>query len=629
MHSGRQRVRRLGTWAALLTVAGCGIGLLVARPWLSGRGLAVDSRAYDQQDWDGAARQARRTLRARPDDIEALRLMARSSVRLSRDDAAIAIYTQRFSDKTIQAEDCLLLGLALQRRGQTDAAARAWDKILEFDAIPPRTLDEFARLQMWYQRLDAAAAAAKRLAKQPGWESRGNMILGLVLIGGDDAAGAAAIFHAALRDNPNAPDAAPEPISVRKLIARTFLLVDRPAESLTQLEWVLARRSDPEASWLMSRAHLRMGNTAQAKKALAGAGSYRAENPMEPEPGPYVGAARCERCHRAISERSRDSRHTRSFYRGEELLGLPRPERPWVDPDDPKVTHTIQERGGALWEETRVEDTVFASLIEYAFGTSDRSLTMVSRDAGGLYHTVRMSYYRGVDGEGWDRSLLDTLHPDRPDKFQGETLESRDGVVRCLFCHTTNRRPSRDWTGPESADRGIGCERCHGPGGDHIAAVEAGFPDLAISNPAAASPAVVTSRQCNECHILGKDFRRDNPEDSGWLRSAGVGWTWSRCNTESGGAFGCVTCHDPHQSARATSTAQYEAKCLGCHSAKGTHPSDAASTGVPRAVGPAYSVCPVDSSHGCIKCHMPRVRVNELHADLSDHFIRVRRREGG
>ncbi len=629
MHSEGRRARRVGIWAALLIVAGSAIGLVAAWPRLSGDRWAASSSAYDRQDWEAAARQARETLRARPNDVEALRLLARSSVRLGRDDSAIAIYSQRLNEKMLQAEDFVLLGWALQRRERTAEAARAWDKVLAFDAVPPQTIDEFARLQMWYQRLDAAAAAARRLAEQPGWRARGRVILGLVLIGGDDAPGAAEVFRLALRDDPRAPDTAPEPLPVRKLIARTFLLADRPAEALPQLEWVLARGADAEASWLLSRVYLRMGEKLKAKKALAQAGSYRADHPMEPEPGPYVGAARCEKCHQAIVERSRGSRHTQSFYRGEELLGLPRPKQPWVAPDDPGVAHTIQKRGGALWEETRVNDTVFASLIEYAFGTSDRAVTMVSRDDRGQYHTVRMSYYHSADGEGWDQSLLDTLHPDRPDKFRGETLEARDGVVRCLFCHTTNPNPSRERTGPESADHGIGCERCHGPGGDHIAAVEAGFTDLAIVNPAAVTPAVATARQCNECHILGKNFRRDDPEDPGWLRSAGVGWTWSRCNTESDGAFGCVTCHEPHSSARATSTAQYEAKCLGCHSAQRIAPPGEAAAGIRRVAGPSPTVCPVDSSHGCLECHMPRVRVKELHADLTDHYIRVRRRRGG
>ena len=141
----------------------------------------------------------------------------------------------------------------------------------------------------------------------------------------------------------------------------------------------------------------------------------------------------------------------------------------------------------------------------------------------------------------------------------------RDGLAKCLYCHVTNPRTGHDALGPEMADRAIGCERCHGPGGNHIVAVEAGFPDPAIVNPAGASPEVVTIKQCNDCHVLARSSRKDDPENPGWVRSQGVGWTRSRCNTESGGAFGCVTCHDPHQQRRAISTAEYEAKCLLCH----------------------------------------------------------------
>ncbi len=621
---------RLGVLVGLLAAAGSGILLIAFWPGHSGVGRSRgNGTALDLKDWDASAARARETLRTHPNDVEALRLLARASVRLGRLDPAIAIYTQRMSEKALEVEDYVLLGWALEQRGKTAAAAVVWDKVLGFTSIPPDLVDEFARLQLWYQRLDAAAAAAKRLSTQPGWESRGRMILGLALVGKDDITGAAEVFRAALHDDPSAVETAPEPLALRKLIARTFLVENRPTEALPELEAVLAHGADAEASWLLSRAQLRLGNKEQARLALAAAGSYRASNPLEPEPGPYVGAAQCERCHRAVFDRSRGSRHTRSYYRGDELLQLPRPREPWIDPDDPGVTHTIRESGGKLREETRIGDKVVMSVIEYAFGTSDRSVTMVSRDPQGTFHTVRMSYYRSAEGEGWDRSLLDTLHPDRSRKYEGETLEVRDGVVRCLYCHATNPRPRLSARSPESADQGIGCERCHGPGGDHIAAVEAGLPDLAIVNAAAVSPAVATAKQCNECHILGKNFEHADPQDPGWLRSAGVGWTWSRCNIESEGAFGCVTCHDPHASARSISTEQYEAKCLGCHAGS----SNAAASKSGRAQGGSAAkkntVCPVSPARGCLECHMPRVRVKELHADLTDHYIRIRRPGGG
>jgi hypothetical protein len=357
----------------------------------------------------------------------------------------------------------------------------------------------------------------------------------------------------------------------------------------------------------MSRVYLQAGDQARALAALEQAGPYRANNPLDPEPGPYVGEARCEKCHASIFRDSLASRHTQTYYRGRQLDELPLPGRPLPDPDDPEVTHTYHRRDGVLRAETRVGDQVLEAVIEYAFGTADRYVTMVGRDSGGRYHMSRLSYYRTLDGKGWDRTTLDMTHPTRaqPAEFQGETIGVRDGLAKCLYCHVTNPRTGQEAIGPEMADRAIGCERCHGPGGNHVAALELGFSDPAIVNPANASPQVVTTKQCNECHILEHQVRQDDPENPGWVRSQGIGWMRSRCNTESGGAFGCVTCHNPHQSARATSAADYEAKCLKCHA------------------GAGRTTCSVNLSQGCVRCHMPRIRIGSLHMELTDHHIRV------
>ena len=185
----------------------------------------------------------------------------------------------------------------------------------------------------------------------------------------------------------------------------------------------------------------------------------------------------------------------------------------------------------------------------------------------------------GGPGLGSDDPRPSTIRP-HPEDFQGELIGVRAGVAKCLYCHITYPRAGRERIGPETADRAIGCERCHGPGGNHLAAVAAGFSDPAIVNPASASPRAVTEQQCNDCHILDRRYRHDDREKPDWVRSQGVGWIWSRCNTESGGAFGCVTCHDPHQGLRSTTTAKYEAKCLACHSATAAQPA-----GVPGPVG--------------------------------------------
>jgi hypothetical protein len=85
-----------------------------------------------------------------------------------------------------------------------------------------------------------------------------------------------------------------------------------------------------------------------------------------------------------------------------------------------------------------------------------------------------------------------------------------------------------------------------------------------------------------------------------------------------------VTCHDPHKNARATTTAQYESKCLNCHApAVQPVPGDHSQAAERGASGPKYRACPVDRSKGCIACHMPQVRIDSLHLNLTDHHIRI------
>ena len=115
--------------------------------------------------------------------------------------------------------------------------------------------------------------------------------------------------------------------------------------------------------------------------------------------------------------------------------------------------------------------------------------------------------------------------------------------------------------GPEAADHSIGCEKCHGPGGNHLLAIAAKFPDPAIARPNLASGARVV-KICAQCHSpRGKTVSPDDPNS---VRFQGTTLTWSRCYTESNDALDCVTCHDPHRNA-VTSPSHYETRCLSCH----------------------------------------------------------------
>jgi hypothetical protein len=298
---------------------------------------------------------------------------------------------------------------------------------------------------------------------------------------------------------------------------------------------------------------------------------------------------------------------------------MPDPACPLPDPDDPQVALYFRCDGPQIRVETRAGDRVFHTVVEYAFGTRERYVTMIGRDDEGTYRGVRLSYYRTASGSGWGRTSGDVGAASEPlEKIRGRSIQVLDGVVRCLHCHVTRPRefrdPGPDALGPEAADSAIGCERCHGPGGNHQKAIDTDFPDRAIINLATA-PAATVNAQCAECHTV--DIRSailSAPEDPSYVRSPGMTLTFSRCYTESRGGLSCLTCHDPHRDSQ-HATSFHEQKCLTCHS--------------PAPPAPRRTVCKVNATRGCLDCHMPKVPVAELHMSLTDHYIRVHGRPPG
>jgi Cytochrome c554 and c-prime len=204
----------------------------------------------------------------------------------------------------------------------------------------------------------------------------------------------------------------------------------------------------------------------------------------------------------------------------------------------------------------------------------------------------------------------------------GEPL-SEDDVRRCLNCHVTSAQAVFQSSGPGSSDQGIGCERCHGPGENHILAVKVDFPDLAIIDPrmASGSPIVALCAQCHSPRTGKVSF-----EDPSAVRFPGTTLTWSRCFLESQNKFDCITCHDPHHNV-ATSASHYEAKCLSCHSttAHADQKHTQAELNYLLRAPTGSTTCPVNSSKGCIGCHMPLVKNVVPHSSFTDHFIRVHR----
>ena len=576
--------------------------------------VAQGASAYARGEFSRVDLLARQRLKVAPDDAGALLLAARAAARQNRDQAAIAIYS-RLELRLITAEDYFLLGRASSRLGQDDSAVKALEAARAADPDRPETLDELAQVYFRKDRFAAAEETALRLVQIPGWEARGQLMLGTFRSVRHDPAGAVRALRRGFELDPAGKTIAPRPPGpLLNLLVRSLLETREPALARHYLESSPVAGRGVEAAWLLSRCFLQEKNREQADLAFSEARSYRDQHPIEPEPAPFVGAARCALCHPSTYKSVLASRHATTFALALEPRSVPLPDRPLPDPGDPRVSHTFQRSSDGICVESRVGNQVFRAVAKYAFGSPDHFVTLVGPDDRGQSRMLRMSYFDSPRGSGWDVTGGVPLHPADPEEFLGKALDACDGARRCLSCHTTNFRAIEHQVGPESSDRSIGCEGCHGPGGHHVLAAEAQLSDPAIIMPGQEHGDAI-NQMCSRCHGLPHPETITGPEDdSGWLRFQNITLSRSRCYTESGGKLNCVTCHDPHRNAE-TSAARNEAKCLSCHNS---------------ARGPNRNrPCPVNPARGCIACHMPKIWVQTTHSLKSDHNIRVHERLPG
>ncbi len=635
--------RRRGLWLALAAVVLLGVGASAAISWGKARlfpgPLAEANAAYSQGDWDRTARLAQQRLKQAPGDIEALRLSARAAARRDRDQKALAIYS-RLVPADMKLEDFFLLGRALSLAGHAEPAIKALKIARAGNPDDADTLDLLCRLYYQTDRYCAAEEAAARLARQPDREAGAQLMLGNARDELDDPAGVAQALHRWLELDPAGTAALSGPLRPYQYqLARAWLRSRQPALARQLLQTLLRSGPDPEASWLLSRAYIQERDWSRAETEWNRSSSYRDRNRLEPEPAPYLGEARCALCHRAQFQAVLASRHATTFARARDISHLPLPEDPLPDPGDPQVTHEFHREGESVRTEVRAGGRVFRAVVDYAFGSHDHFTTFVGRDDRNRSIMLRMSAYESPRGLAWDRATALPARPADPEGYLGNTLEEGDGVRRCLSCHTTSFRAVQDRVGPVADDHAIGCEKCHGPGGHHVAAVAAGFSDLAIGCPSKASAAEI-NWICSRCHAFSRpdelSASRTNPA---WYRFQSQTLTWSRCYAESDGKLSCVTCHDPHRNAE-TETAKNEVKCLSCHAAGPVPtaiPASPAAHSVPaRRPGgssqgeqppkEAMTPCPVNPARGCLDCHMPRAWQQDTHSFKTDHFIRIRDR---
>ncbi len=202
----------------------------------------------------------------------------------------------------------------------------------------------------------------------------------------------------------------------------------------------------------------------------------------------------------------------------------------------------------------------------------------------------------------------------------------------CLQCHASGVQQiagtQNAYASPPFREGGVACERCHGPGSDHIATGNR------MVNPVKLAPAERDSI-CEQCHLSGyirvpkpgKDnaafsagdrlsnlltvFVRSGSASQLRVTSHVENLAASACKRASGDKLWCGTCHDPHFVPEATEKAAYfRNKCLSCHQTADCRAGQAAK----RANG-----------DDCTACHMPRNPTSDVeHVVFTDHSIRRR-----
>ena len=596
--------------ALLIVVGTVAIGMKI-----TDRSLAEAKAAYAKGDWETARLAARRRIENDPNDIAAWLLLARSAGRAGKSESSQAIYQDRVGMDRMEAEDFLVLGRCLSAKQQFTAAAAVLKRGLKVDPRSPELLMEICRLSAAGDGLKEATKYAEQIAEIPGWEARGSVILGAIQAELSNPSETAKNLERALSFDPKLKGAVTTPVKARKLLARALLKLGKPVEAESQLKQVLVAGPDPEGSWLLGRAYLQQGKLSEANIAQDDSLGYGDESVYAHEPSPFIGSAKCAPCHQPIYDTQQNSLHAKTFFATTDLGKIAWPEKPIHDRFAPGVVHTITREGDQVKYETKVKDDVFRAVIDYAIGSGDRGLTLVGHDEKKHFQEIRLSKYN--DGSGWDLTIGQKPLLTYPEHYLGNPL-SADEVYRCVNCHTTDGHAVIEKLEPLVADHGIGCERCHGPGANHIKALEGKFKEVAIERPGNLSAARLV-QMCAQCHgpVGGTVL---NPEDKTTVRFQSVHFVKSRCYTESDGRLSCITCHNPHRNAEEP-TRYYELKCLSCHSA----PVEGASEHDLAVRKAQQTPCPVNPSNDCLKCHMPVERTAIPHSSFSDHYIRVHR----
>jgi tetratricopeptide (TPR) repeat protein len=373
--------------------------------------------------------------------------------------------------------------------------------------------------------------------------------------------------------------------------------------------------------------------SAQSKASLFFASPY--QNVL---PGvKYVGNETCAQCHPSQAAAYRQHPMSRSLAPLARSEPLERYDKSAHNPfESLGFQFLVERRPDAMLHKAIRRDpagrvvTEVDAEVAFVLGSGVRGRSYLLNRDGYLFQSP-VSWY--TQKGAWD------LSPG----FEFSYPPERPVVASCLFCHSNQAEAVEDtrnrYRSPIFHGYGIGCERCHGPGGRHVDGrrQEPNGDDTAdwtIVNPGRLTPQL-REAVCQQCHLQGVkrfvrrgrqifDYRPGLPLHEYWAvfvpapelldNQKAVGqveqMAASRCFQASAGNMGCISCHDPHQVPSAERRLRYyRDRCLACHMEN-------------RCALPENVRRQQNQDDSCIACHMPRFASSDIgHTAVTDHRI--------
>jgi hypothetical protein len=349
-----------------------------------------------------------------------------------------------------------------------------------------------------------------------------------------------------------------------------------------------------------------------------------------PAKSEYAGDATCAECHAAEAKTYFQTTHYHdssvasaktilgNFTTGENVLRTPNPDL---------IFAMIEAPDGFYQSAVDIKDPQHlkgrAERFDIVIGSGRRGQTYLYWKDDTLFE-LPVTYW--TETKEWINS---------PGYIDGGVHFDRPIYPRCLECHANyfeSQTPPPNRYTKDSLVLGIGCERCHGPGAEHVKREKsakppaAGSAEIAIVNPARLSH----ERQmdmCALCHAGAGEqlapalsFRPgdaiadyvkitmpppDAPVDVHGNQVQAL--EHSKCFTS--GKLTCATCHNVHQTQEEANA--FSKHCMTCHTV--------AACGRFKTMG--------ESIRGkCIACHMPLGRSQALTSESSGQMLRAQLR---